>query len=110
MVAPKINMHGKIYDLYDDVDRSQVDAKAELVKIHATGKRAFLNPRKRKDQKTTYYIYIADPTPRKPRESKLKETEKPKEVEKPKSVPKVATKTVGKKTNGKKTNGKKDKK
>lgn len=103
MVAPKINMHGKIYDLYDEIDRSQVEAKKKLAEIHGEGLRAFLNPRKRKDQETTYYIYTAKPTPRKPRESKLKEVE----VEKPKDVPKVATKTVGKKANRKKANGKK---
>lgn len=96
MVAPKINMHGKIYDLYDEVDRTQVDAKKELDLIHKTGKRAFLNPRKRKDQETTYYIYTAKPTPRKPRE--VKEVKKVKEVKEPKAVPK---------TNGKKANGKK---
>ena len=102
MVAPKINMHGKIYDLYDEIDRSQVEAKKKLVEIHGEGLRAFLNPRKRKDQETTYYIYTAKPTPRKPREVKTKEAE----VEKPKDVPKVAIKTVGKKANGKKASKK----
>lgn len=102
MTAPKINMHGKIYDLYDEVDRPQKEAKAELVKIHATGKRAFLNPRKRKNFETTYFIYTANPTPRKAPTSKPKEGKKPKEVEKSKT-------SNGKKaSNGKKSgNGKK---
>ena len=107
MVAPKINMHGKIYDLYDEIDRSQVDAKAELVKIHTTGKRAFLNPRKRKNQETTYYIYTADPTPRKAPEPKKAPVEEVKTVEPPK---KVAPKKVAPKKNGKKANGKSKKK
>lgn len=109
MVAPKINMHGKIYNLYDETDRLEKEAKAELEKIHKTGKRAFLNPRKQKDKPTTYYIYIADPTPRKPREVKEKKVEQPKEVkvEQPKEVKTEQPKKVN---NGKKTNGKKGKK
>ncbi len=85
MVAPKINMHGKIYDLYDEIDRSQVEAKKELAKIHGTGMRAFLNPRKRKNQETTYYIYTAKPSERK---APVKKVEEVKVVETVKATPK----------------------
>lgn len=106
MVAPKINMHGKIYDLLDEIDRPVKEAKAKLAEIHAKGKRAFLNPRKRKNLETTYYIYTADPTPRKPRE--VKQPEKPKVVEQPKKQSNGKTKKSP--ANTKKANGKKSKK
>lgn len=100
MVASKINMHGKIYDLLDEVDRPVKEAKAKLAEIHATGKRAFLNPRKRKNFETTYYIYTADPTPRKVSE--------PKKVEINEEV--VEKTKKNEKKNGKKVPAKKNRK
>lgn len=104
MVAPKINMHGKIYDLLDEIDLPQKEAKAKLAEVHKSGKRAFLNPRKRKNMETTYYIYTAEPTPRKPRETKkepeVKETEQPKKNGNKKNGKKNGNKKVAPKKKG----------
>ena len=60
MVAPKINMHGKIYLLHDEVERNLQDALDEMIVIRSQGKVAFKNPRKRKDAPDTFYIYEAE--------------------------------------------------
>ena len=72
MPTKQINMHGKLYDLLDEVERNKEFAQIRAQEIRDDGQVAFLNPRKRKGQETVYYIYIADKTIRKKRESKIK--------------------------------------
>lgn len=52
-----IDMHGQIYGLKDGIPRTQIQAQALAAKLRKEGKIAFLNPRKRKGQKTVYFVY-----------------------------------------------------
>jgi len=70
MTTQKINMHGKEYTLFDEVIRTKDQAKQKASEIREAGQVAFLNPRKRKDLETTYYIYVAEKAVRKKKESK----------------------------------------
>jgi len=60
MPAKSINMHGKIYSLADEIERSKVLAQKFAQEIREQGRVAFLNPAKRKGQETVYYVYVAD--------------------------------------------------
>lgn len=73
MTTQKINMHGKEYTLFDEVIRTKDQAQKAASEIREAGQVAFLNPRKRKDLETTYYIYVAEKAVRKKKESKVSE-------------------------------------
>ena len=60
MPSKTINMHGKLYDLLDEQIRVKKVAQAKAQEIRDNGQVAFLNPQKRKDQETNYWIYVAD--------------------------------------------------
>lgn len=60
MPSETINMHGKIYDLLDNIERTKDQAQEKAIEIRANGQVAFLNPQKRKDKQTNYWIYTAD--------------------------------------------------
>jgi len=60
MPAKSINMHGKIYNLYDEIERTKIQAQKFAQEIREQGKVAFLNPLKRKNKETVYMIYVAE--------------------------------------------------
>ena len=60
MPSETINMHGKIYNLFDEKIRVKEVAQTKAQEIRDGGQVAFLNPQKRKDKETNYWIYIAD--------------------------------------------------
>ena len=60
MPSKTINMHGKLYDLLDEQIRVKKVAQAKAQEIRDNGQVAFLNPQKRKDKETNYWIYVAD--------------------------------------------------
>jgi len=60
MPAKTINMHGKIYSLVDEIERTKVLAQKFAQEIREQGRVAFLNPAKRKGQETVYYVYVAE--------------------------------------------------
>ena len=64
MPSKTINMHGKIYDLLDEQIRVKKVAQVKAQEIRDGGQVAFLNPQKRKDKETNYWIYIAEKTTR----------------------------------------------
>jgi len=64
MPSKQINMHGKIYDLLDEKIRIKKIAQTKAQEIRDNGQVAFLNPQKRKDQETNYWIYVAEKTAR----------------------------------------------
>ena len=132
MPSKQINMHGKLYDLLDDKIRIKKVAQTKAEEIRNGGQVAFLNPQKRKDKETNYWIYVADKSVRRTSSRKnisikilLEEYEKGtqsfikwiKEVQKAQEVPKnlpinesvkeIPKKVVSKKTNGKKKSSKK---
>jgi len=132
MPSKQINMHGKLYDLLDDKIRIKKVAQTKAEEIRNGGQVAFLNPQKRKDKETNYWIYVADKSVRRTSSRKnisikilLEEYEKGtqsfikwiKEVQKAQEVPKnlpinesvkeTSKKVVSKKTNGKKKSSKK---
>jgi len=60
MPSEKINMHGKIYQLLDNVERNKQQAQDKATEVRKSGMVAFLNPAKRKDKETVYFIYEAE--------------------------------------------------
>lgn len=64
MPSKTINMHGKLYDLLDEKIRVKEIAQKKAQEIRDAGQVAFLNPQKRKDKETNYWIYVADKTAR----------------------------------------------
>lgn len=60
MPSKTINMHGKLYDLLDEKIRVKKVAQTKAQEIRDNGQVAFLNPQKRKDKETNYWIYVAD--------------------------------------------------
>lgn len=72
MPAKIIYMHKKKYDLVDGQERNKVDAQQVAIEIRSLGKVAFLNPRKRKDKPTTYFVYEAPKAERKTKKPKTK--------------------------------------
>ena len=60
MPSKTINMHGKLYDLLDEKVRVKKVAQTKAQEIRDGGQVAFLNPQKRKDKETNYWIYVAD--------------------------------------------------
>lgn len=64
MPSKTINMHGKLYDLLDEKIRVKKVAQTKAQEIRDGGKVAFLNPQKRKDKETNYWIYVAEKSAR----------------------------------------------
>lgn len=60
MPSETINMHGKIYTLLDEKIRVEKVAQIKAQEIRDGGQVAFLNPQKRKDKETNYWIYVAE--------------------------------------------------
>jgi len=60
MPSETINMHGKIYDLLDEKIRVKKVAQTKAQEIRDNGQVAFLNPQKRKDKETNFWIYVAE--------------------------------------------------
>ena len=70
MVNKEINMHGRLYQLHDEIERTKEDAQQVASDIRDKGMICFLNPRKRKNIETTYFIYSAQKAERKPKKPK----------------------------------------
>jgi len=132
MPSKTINMHGKIYDLLDEQIRVKKVAQTKAQEIRDGGQVAFLNPQKRKDKETNYWIYVANKSERRASSKKsisskilleeykkgsesfakfMKELEQAQEVKKElainETVPKEVPKEVPKKAPTKAKNGKK---
>ena len=60
MPSKTINMHGKIYTLLDEKIRVKKVAQIKAQEIRDASQVAFLNPQKRKDKETNYWIYVAE--------------------------------------------------